>query len=85
MSNVLLMENEARKFLIDQINGMDIDDLAVAVSELGIFEDSVVIVRSNAQRMGRDGVMRHTDSYSYHNGMSNNERGVFGFNEEKAT
>lgn len=57
----------ARQVLIDRIHGMDVDDLALAVSETPLHEDEVIIVRG--------GFMNKSVSYAYLNGMGSDERG----------
>jgi hypothetical protein len=56
--------DEARKELIASINAMDVDDLALALSEHGWLEDKVVVVWSPT-----------VESYAYLNGMSSDARG----------
>ena len=59
---------EARQVLLDRIHGMDLDDLALAVSETPMHEDDVIVVCG-----GMFGNPRK--SYAYLNGMGSDERG----------
>jgi hypothetical protein len=63
-----MCDEEARQVLIDRIHGMDVDDLALAVSETHRHEDDVIVVRGG--RVGNEQV-----SYAYLNGMSSDRRG----------
>jgi hypothetical protein len=63
-----MCDEEARQVLIDRIHGMDVDDLALAVSETHRHEDDVIVVRGG--RVGNEQV-----SYAYWNGYSSDERG----------
>lgn len=55
---------EARQRLRESVDNMDVDDLALALSEHGLFEDVVVVVAD-----------RLVESYAYLNGMGSDERG----------
>lgn len=65
---------EARQRLRESVDAMDVDDLALALSEHGLFEDVVVVVTN-----------RLVESYAYWNGYSSDKRGdVTAFQKEDA-
>lgn len=63
MPAVHMSEHEARVHMISLLNNMDVDGLALALSESYLFEDRPVVVKG-----------AKVESYAYLNGMSGGDR-----------